>query len=110
MFRTYRCDKLAVITTSSFNSRWYTLNRVEQLLFDPDLVALIENEELNKVERGIRIEDHCDEYYGERTFWGDSTDLRVTWLDVGTNFHVTYRDGWEQVIILPSDNFKVFTA
>jgi len=110
MLKVYRDGKVAVITANGFESRWYTCNQVDNLVFDPRIVWLIENDELDKIQRGVNIEDYCDRVYGERDFWGDSTDLCVTWIDTDTEFRIVYEDGWEQVVLLPSRDFKVFKA
>lgn len=110
MRKVYRNFKTGVILADSFGSQWYTLNKVDALLFDPGIIILLENRDYDKIERGVMIEDHCDRVHGERPYWGDSTDLRVEWLPTGTKFRVDFKDGWEQIVILPPEDYKVFKA
>lgn len=109
MLRLYREGKAGIILANSFESRWYTHNRLSNLLFDSGIIKLIENDELNKIERGIAIENYCDNNYGERDYWGDSTDLVVRWVEYGSEISVVYEDGWERLIIYPPKEHEVFS-
>jgi hypothetical protein len=108
MKRLFKGNCLAVVISSDFGTQWYTNHKVPELLFDPNIISIIQDETLDKIQRGIKIEDYCDETYGERVYWGDSTSLQVEWVGLNGKFGVVYEDGWETII--PGPEFEVFKA
>jgi hypothetical protein len=108
MYRLFKDSCLAVIISGDFGTQWYTNHHIPELLFDPKIIKLIEDTDLDKIQRGILIECYCDEVYGEQDYWGDSTSLQVEWVGVGGRFSVIYQDGWEQLVSMP--DIEVFKA
>jgi hypothetical protein len=99
---------IAVIISNDFGTQWFTNHGVSALIFDPNVVKLIQNKSLNAIQRGIQIENYCDKVYGARDYWGDSTNLKVSWVGPGGKFGIVYEDGWEYIV--PGPEFEVFIA
>ena len=92
MDKVIRNGKVAVLYSPGFGAGWYSWNqKYKELLFDPEIVALVESNNRDKVERLVRSK------YGEDVYCGGAGDLRVEWLDEGTVFEINEYDGNESV-------------
>jgi hypothetical protein len=100
--RVIRFGKVAVIYSPGFGAGWYSWHGIEELLFDPELVDMIE--------RGAgedQIKQHCEEHYrnGHDTYWGGADQLSVAWVTEGTVFRIDEYDGNESIVIQDDDNW-----
>jgi hypothetical protein len=92
MNKLIRDGKVAVIISPEYGAGWYTWHGVEELLYDPEVVRMIEN--------GVDSQDimnYCNETYGENHYYGGATCLRLVWMDEGTEFKIDEYDGLESV-------------
>jgi hypothetical protein len=98
-----RDGKVAVIYSPNYGAGWSTWNTSEApkefLLHDEKLVELIENEQFGEITEyvtSIYPEVYCSVY-----------DLRVAWLDQGTQFRIEEYDGSESLVIKYSEYWDV---
>ena len=90
-----RDGKVAVLYSPGFGAGWYTWNyQFPQCLFDPEIVEMI-----LKDESWQEIADFAEKKYGEEFYSGGAEDLRIMWLDEGTEFIVNEYDGSESIRI-----------
>lgn len=98
MNKVIRDGQVAVIYSPGFGAGWYTWNdtRIEdsqRLLFDPEIVKMIEEN------RRDEIEAYADRVYGEDGYWSTG-NLQVAWVPQGEKFMIKEYDGAEHVILL----------
>ena len=96
MNKLIRDGKVAVLVSPGFGAGWYTWHRVEELLFDPKVVEMLEAGKKLAV-----IEKYCEDTYGkgigESIYLGGLDKLEVFWLPVGTLFRIDEYDGSESL-------------
>jgi hypothetical protein len=99
MTRFVKDGKVAVVVASDYSCRWFTNHGVEELLFDPNIVSLVlEIEEAeDKLSIAHDIETYCDSAYGERSYYGDSMNLEVQFVPMGSEISVKNINGWEEI-------------
>ena len=85
-------DMVAVLYSPKYGAGWYSWHGIEELLYDPKLVDMVE--EKASVEA---IELYCEEVYGENHYYGGADKLEVMWLPIGTHFRIHEYDGSETV-------------
>ena len=94
MKKLIRDGKVAVLISPGFGAGWYTWHRVEELLFDPKVVEMLEAK--SKLDD---IEKYCEDTYGKGPekyiYLGGLDKLEVFWLPVGTLFRIDEYDGSE---------------
>ena len=87
-----RDGAVAVLYSPGYGAGWYTWNSESPaLLFDPELVRL--------VEAGApidAIEARAHEVYPDGYF-GGARDLKIRWLPIGTQFRISEYDGSESI-------------
>jgi hypothetical protein len=84
---------VAILYSPGFGAGWYSWHNVEELLYDPKLVDMVEAKTSAKT-----IELYCEEVYGkEHHYYGGAEDLEVKWLPIGTHFRIHEYDGSESV-------------
>lgn len=97
-----RDDKVAVIYSPGFGAGWFTWNPdLQELIFDPEIAAMIVDDNLDKLETYITLK------YPEAYLGGVST-LKVKWIPVGTKFRIVEYDGSESIEI--KDDLDWITA
>lgn len=94
--------KVAVLYAPGFGAGWYTWHDQEQLIFDPVVVAMVEEKNAlspdapEKIYEIVKkIMDYCRENYDPEKYYGGAEDLVVEWLDVDTKFYIDEYDGAE---------------
>ena len=96
-----RDGKVAVLYSPSYGSGWSTANDTDALLFDPEIVSLVEkhkNGEISNSNMCDKIAYYCDNKYGENeVYYGGVPDLTIEWIPVGKEFRVTEYDGHESI-------------
>jgi hypothetical protein len=97
-----REGNVAVLYSPGFGAGWYSWHGVEELLYDPVLVEMVEAYRTieiptpeQKFDFTQAVESHCSKY--KDCYFGGADDLEVMWLPVGTNFRIHEYDGSETV-------------
>ena len=99
MQKVIRDGKVAVLVSPGFGGGWYTWNHVDELLFHPVLVNMVENGLRSDIDEAfiadlLGIVDHASMPY-----LGGADKLEVRWLPIGTEFIVEDYDGSEEITI-----------
>jgi hypothetical protein len=101
-----RDGKVAVIISCGYGSGWTTCNSGYglQILFDPEIVSLIEAD--NPADRTHhayisdktvqKIAEYCEKRYD--SYLGGFEGLEIRWIPEGKKFKVTEYDGFEEVL------------
>lgn len=94
MDKVVRDGKVAVLVSPGFGAGWYSWNRdCPQCLFDPDVVAWIENGKPGDVPN--MEEKHSIDYFYD----GGAHDLQIVWVSEGAKFRIHEYDGSESLIL-----------
>jgi len=93
---------VAILYSPGFGAGWYSWNNVEELLYDPKLVDMVEDRTSAET-----IELYCNEVYGDKAYYGGSDQLTVTWIPVGTSFRIHEYDGSETIEIREEIDWKI---
>jgi len=101
MEKVIRGGDVAVLFSPGFGAGWYSWHGVEQLLFDPRVVELLEQG------RRDEIADYCAGVYGEDHYYGGAEDLIVAWIPVGVKFRVHEYDGAESLVLESQESWIV---
>jgi len=83
---------VAVLYSPYHGAGWYSWHSVEELLYDPKVVDMVEEKTSAQT-----IELYCEEVYGNKSYYGGAYDLEVKWLPVGTHFRIHEYDGAESI-------------
>jgi hypothetical protein len=97
-----RDGKVAVLYADDFGGGWYTAHQIEELLFDPEVVDMVERK-VNPVE----IIEYCVEHYGSDKWFQSAPDLAIQWIPEGSIFRINEYDGNESVRLQDDDNWTV---
>ena len=95
-------EMVAVLVSPRYGAGWYSWHGVEELLYDPKLVDMVE--EKASVENILL---YCEEVYGENHYYGGAEELEVVWLSVGTPFRIDEYGGAETIEIRDEINWMV---
>lgn len=96
MDRVIRNGKVAVLYSPGYGAGWYSWHGNEDLLFDPDVVAMVEAGRDSEIEEFVQAKynDGTSNFYLCTIAAGQ---LRIKWLPSGTRFRVHAYDGYESV-------------
>ena len=96
--RVVRDGHVAVLISPGFGAGWSTWadEYSHQVLFDPWIVDLLLNKDLDKREKIDRIMAHCNLKYPDM-YTGGLGDLTVEWVPKGFWFRVQEYDGNESI-------------
>ena len=92
MERVIRDGQVAVLYSPEYGAGWYSCHQIEELLFDPSIVAWLEAEETDKILSYVTLK-YPDAYVG------GLKDLSILWLPEGTVFRVDEYDGNESIYL-----------
>lgn len=94
---------VAIITADSFGIGWYSAHCIKELIFDPNVVEMVENKVSSK-----EIISYCRDTYGNNYYSGAEA-LKITWLAENIEFfiHRSLR-GMEEVWL--QDEFDWITS
>ena len=95
-------EMVAVLVSPGHGAGWYSWHYIEELLYDPKVVDMVEDKTSAKT-----IELYCEEVYGKNHFYGGSEDLEVRWLPIGTHFFIQEYDGYESLQIREEIDWKI---
>ena len=93
MKKVIRDNKVAIIYSPRYGAGWYSWHGIEELLYDPNIVDMVE-----RAEDYENIIKYCDEIYGENAYFGGADQVQLFWLDQGTEFYVDEYDGSESIV------------
>jgi hypothetical protein len=100
-----RFGKVAIVYSPQHGAGWYSWHRIEELLFDPNLVDMIE--------RGADAEAmqaYCEQHYQDErqsAYWGGIDDLAIAWIPEGSIFRISEYDGSESIVLQDDDDWIV---
>lgn len=93
MDRVIRDDQVAVLISPGFGAGWYTWHDLEPLLYDPEVVHMVETGQ-----GADDVVQYCNDTYGTTHYYGGVDQLTVAWVPVGTRFVVEEYDGSESLV------------
>jgi len=100
MNKLVRDGLVAIIVSPGHGAGWYSWHGIEELLFDPSIVAWIESNERDKIEHYLALK-YPDEYFG------DLEKLSVQWITKDTAFKIDEYDGSESVSVRDQEEWIV---
>ncbi len=93
MKKLIRDDQVAVLVSPGHGAGWYSWHGIEELLYDPAVVDMVESgEDTDAVVR------YCETTYGDTAYYGGVDQLTVEWVPVGTRFYIAEYDGAEHLV------------
>lgn len=96
MDKVIRDGKVAVLISPDWGTGWYSWSGIQEMLFDPKIVAMVENPDDD--EDFHTIIEYCkDRYGGSDTDYLGAEGLMVVWVPQGSRFIVTEYDGAESI-------------
>ena len=102
MRKLVRDGKVAVLISTGFGAGWYSWHRIQELLFDPDIVKMIELDWPRD-----RILAHCEKFYGNDHYFGGADGLVIHWVSEGAKFRIDEYDGSETLILQTEDDWLI---
>ena len=82
-------NKVAVIISPGWGAGWYSWHGIEALMFDPNIVGMIEDGA-----DPYEIEKYCERLYGDDHYFS-CDELTIAWIPEGTEFIIHEYDGSE---------------
>lgn len=103
MNKVIRDGRVAVLYTSAHGAGWYSWHDIPELLFDPEVVRMIENPDEDEDENTII--NYCREKYGTQGYYNGAKSLAIKWIPQGSQFRVQEYDGSETVIVASQEKW-----
>ena len=100
MKKVIRDGKVAVLYSPGYGAGWSTWGAPEDLIFDPEIVALVEADKREQI--NILVSRRGYDFYD-----GGASKLAIVWLPVGTKFVITEYDGSEGIKVIEEIDFYV---
>lgn len=101
MQKLIRDGMVAVLVSPGYGAGWYSWNTgSKRILFDPDIVALVEANQHEKIEDLV-----ATKYPDEDIYCGGANQLIVQWVPVGTRFRIDEYDGTEALIAFEDEDW-----
>lgn len=100
-----RFGKVAVIYSPQHGAGWYSWHQIEELLFDPELVDMIE-----RGADGEEVQRYCIDRYdndSQINYWGGADALQIAWVPQGSIFRINEYDGSERIVFQDDDDWIV---
>ena len=102
MNKVIRNAKIAVLVSPGFGAGWYSWNKSHpECLFDPEVVAWVENDKVGKVP------DLGTKYGWDHFYDGGAEDLMIEWVPVGKKFRIDEYDGSESITLESEEKWIV---
>jgi len=102
MEKLIRDGKVAVLYSPGWGAGWFTWNTSHpECIFDPEIAKIVLREESGS------IDDIYEKKYNGDFYTGGSDDLKVMWLDEGSEFVIDEYDGNESIQTRMSTNWFV---
>ena len=103
MEKVIRDGHVAVLVSGGYGAGWYSWHGVEELLFDPVVVEMVESEKEPE-----DILKYCHDMYGQDEYFGGVDGLYIEWIPSGVEFIIEEYDGAESLKL--KDKVKWITA
>jgi len=103
MDKVIRNNMVAVIISDGYGAGWFFWHGIEELLYDPVIVEMIETKKDPE-----EILNYCRDKYGQHKYFGGVDGLRIEWIPEGSEFIVYEYDGDETLWL--KDKIKWITA
>lgn len=88
-----RDGKVAVLYAPGYGAGWYSWHGIEELLYDPSVVSMLESKA-----PGESILAYCEEKYkDDDAYFGGIDDLTIEWVPIGREFVIREYDGSESI-------------
>lgn len=98
MAKVIKDGKVGIIYSTNYGVGWYSWHGIKELLHNPYIISIIEDNSLDELEKGDLIESYCRKSYDIK-FFGSCTDLKVFWIEKGKYFKIDEYDGMETIIV-----------
>ena len=95
-----RNGNVGVLFSKGYGAGWYSWHGILDLLFDPEVIKMVEAETHSDI-----IEQYCIRVYGDDYYYGGADGLRVMWIPEGTEFKIDEYDGLEFVVTRENVNW-----
>lgn len=92
MDKVIRDGKVAVLYSPGYGAGWFTWKAPIAAVFHPEIVALVENDEREKI-----TEELCMKLFGTTFYLGGAEDLEIEWIPQGRAFRIEEYDGYESI-------------
>ena len=100
MERVIRDGQVAVLYSPEYGAGWYSCHQIEELVFDPSIVAWLEAKETDKILSYVTLK-YPDAYVG------GLKHLTIRWVPVGTLFRIDEYDGNESIFLKEDDDWLI---
>ena len=99
MEKVIRDGKIAVLYSPDFGAGWYSWHGIEELIYHPKIVELVENNQREEITEAFIAEllGIIDEH--DMPHISGAEDLTIKWLPVGTEFIIDEYDGSESITL-----------
>lgn len=85
MDKVVKNGKVAIIHSTELGAYWYSVHRNKELIFDPNIVAILEDDTLEPIQQADQIDEYLEEKYGDG-WYGDTLNIEVGYIPQGTLF------------------------
>lgn len=94
MNKVIRDGQVGVLYSPGFGAGWYTWNtEVPQCIFSPEIIKMVEEGSTSLID-----DEFCQELFKVDHFYsGGADNLKVVWLNEGTQFTIEDYDGSESL-------------
>jgi len=113
MKKEIRDGKVGVIYKPTYGYGWYSWHKVEELLYDPSLIYMLEELKKSTTNNSFmdwldNIEDYLKDYPNkEFKYLGGAEELEIKWIPIGTLFRISEFDGMETVVLQNEDDWLI---
>lgn len=102
MEKVIRDGLVAVLYSPGFGAGWFSWHGIEDLVFDPVIVSMVETEKSSE-----DIVKYCVSKHSDSHFYSGADQLAIQWLPVGTRFVINEYDGSEGILTEEDMNWSV---
>lgn len=100
--------KVAVLFSPDYGAGWSTWNKLNQMIFDPEIVEfLLSNTFETPEDKAMAIENKFRAKYHD-AYFGGADNLKICWLEPNTQFYIKEYDGSESIVT--NNDVKWITA
>ncbi len=90
--------QVAVVISCDYGGGWYSWHGIENLLYDPKIVEVLEDNTISKFEAWEWIRPYVNGLYPEEIVIGEER-LAVVWVPIGVKFRIAEYDGKESIVL-----------
>ena len=104
MEKVIRNGKVAVLYSGDYGVSWFNSHNVEELVFHPKIVELVEQNKRHEIsEKFVAELLNIDE--DDCPYLGGVDNLAIEWVDKGTVFRIHEYNGAEWIVRQDEDDF-----